>query len=174
MRRVSNLVHIDESVNKEKQTFLKLHETGHKEIPHQKGLYRWIQDCRKHLAPEIAELFEREANTFATIVLFQDDGFAKIATADSSAAKCLSGPRRNSAGPSMPVFASTRPERRRRWSSEEKGGIVAEVMLAGATVTEIAQRHGISRGLLYTWRREAGHRRASEGVASSLRISCRW
>jgi transposase len=60
------------------------------------------------------------------------------------------------------------PERRRRWSSEEKAGIVAEVMLPGATVTEIARRHGISRGLLYTWRREAGHRSASDGVASSL------
>ena len=59
------------------------------------------------------------------------------------------------------------PERRRRWSSEEKAGIVAEVMLPGATVTEVARRHGISRGLLYTWRREAGHRSASDGVASS-------
>src|SRR6185437_8071286 len=60
------------------------------------------------------------------------------------------------------------PERRRRWSSEEKAGIVAEVMLPGATVTEIARRHGISRGLVYTWRREAGHRSASDGIASSL------
>src|ERR1700693_2785050 len=60
------------------------------------------------------------------------------------------------------------PERRRRWSSEEKAGIVAEVMLAGATVTEVARRHGISRGLLYTWRGEARHGSASDGVASSL------
>jgi transposase len=60
------------------------------------------------------------------------------------------------------------PERRRRWSSEEKAGIVAEVMLAGATVTEVARRHGISRGLLYTWRREARHGSASDDAASSL------
>ena len=60
------------------------------------------------------------------------------------------------------------PERRRRWSSEEKAGIVAEVMLPGATVTEIARRYGISRGLLYTWRREAGHGRASDCAATSL------
>jgi transposase len=60
------------------------------------------------------------------------------------------------------------PERRRRWSSEEKAGIVAEVMLPGATVTEIARRHGISRGLLYTWRREARPGSASDGIASSL------
>jgi transposase len=62
----------------------------------------------------------------------------------------------------------SRPERRRRWSSEEKAGIVAEGMLPGATVTEVARRHGISRGVLYTWRRETGPRSASDGVASSL------
>jgi transposase len=60
------------------------------------------------------------------------------------------------------------PERRRRWSSEEKAGVVAEVLLPGATVTEVARRHGISRALLYSWRREAGHGSASDGVASSL------
>jgi len=49
------------------------------------------------------------------------------------------------------------PERRRRWGSEEKAGIIAEAMAPGAKVSEIARRHGISRGLLYTWRREAGH-----------------
>ena len=48
------------------------------------------------------------------------------------------------------------PERRRRWSPEEKAGVVAEAMAPHAKVSEIARRHGISRGLLYTWRREAG------------------
>lgn len=74
----ADTVHVDDTVSKEKQTFVKLHETGHNEIQHQKGLFRWIQDCRAHLAPDVAELFEREANTFATIVLFQDDGFARM------------------------------------------------------------------------------------------------
>ena len=71
-------VHIDETVSKEKQTFLKFHETAHFELPHQRGIFRWIQDCNKNLSPEIAELFEREANTFARIVLFQDDTFGKM------------------------------------------------------------------------------------------------
>jgi hypothetical protein len=75
----ANTVHVDSTVSGEKQTFLKLHETGHNQIPHQKGLYRWVQDCQKCLAPEVAALFEREANKFATIVLFQDDGFARMA-----------------------------------------------------------------------------------------------
>ena len=65
-----NIVHIDGSVNKEKQNFLKLHETGHNELPHQRGLFRWIQDCKKTLEPGISELFEREANIFASIALF--------------------------------------------------------------------------------------------------------
>jgi hypothetical protein len=78
----ADVIHIDPSLRPEKRSFLILHETGHKEIPHQAGLYRWIQDCDKHLSPDIAALFEREANTFATIALFQDDTFAKM-TADS-------------------------------------------------------------------------------------------
>ena len=48
------------------------------------------------------------------------------------------------------------PERRRRWGLEEKAGIVAEATVPGAKVSEIARRHGISRSLLYTWRREGG------------------
>lgn len=71
-------VHIDQTVTPEKQTFLKFHETAHFELPHQRGIFRWIQDCNKNLAPEIAELFEREANTFARIVLFQNDTFGRM------------------------------------------------------------------------------------------------
>lgn len=50
----------------------------------------------------------------------------------------------------------TGPERRRRWSEEEKARIVAETREAGTRVADVARRHGVSRGLLYTWRREAG------------------
>lgn len=47
------------------------------------------------------------------------------------------------------------PERRRRWSAAEKARIVAEAALREAKVAEIARRHGISRGLIYSWRRDA-------------------
>ena len=47
------------------------------------------------------------------------------------------------------------PERRRRWNSEQKAAIVSETAQPGASVAEIARRHGISRSLLYSWRREA-------------------
>ena len=50
----------------------------------------------------------------------------------------------------------TGPERRRRWSEEEKARIVAETMEPGTRVADVARRHGVSRGLLYTWRRESG------------------
>lgn len=60
------------------------------------------------------------------------------------------------------------PERRRRWGTEEKARIVADVRLPGAQVTEIARRHGISRSLVYTWRREAGQGTGSDGIASTL------
>jgi transposase-like protein len=48
----------------------------------------------------------------------------------------------------------TGPERRRRWSAEEKARIVGETRTPGARVVDVARRHGVSRGLLYTWRRE--------------------
>jgi transposase len=47
------------------------------------------------------------------------------------------------------------PERRRRWSEDEKARIIAESFQPGVQVTEIARRHGMSRGLLYAWRRAA-------------------
>ena len=45
-------------------------------------------------------------------------------------------------------------ERRQRWSIEEKLRIVAETEEVGAHVTEVAARHGVYPGLLFTWRRQ--------------------
>ena len=45
-------------------------------------------------------------------------------------------------------------ERRRRWSDDEKLGIVLSVGVAGATVTQVAQRHEVTRQQLYAWRHE--------------------
>jgi transposase len=46
-------------------------------------------------------------------------------------------------------------ERRRRWRLEEKLRIVAESERPGATVSEVARRYEVSRGLLWAWRRQA-------------------
>lgn len=56
------------------------------------------------------------------------------------------------------------PERRRRWSEEEKTTILAELAKPGMRGTEVARRHGVSSGLLYTWRKE---RRAAAAVSAT-------
>ncbi|MGI4802988.1 MAG: IS66-like element accessory protein TnpA [Janthinobacterium lividum] len=45
-------------------------------------------------------------------------------------------------------------ERRRRWRLEEKLRIVAEAERPGASFVDVARRHEVSRGLLWTWRRQ--------------------
>src|SRR5438067_6915107 len=50
----------------------------------------------------------------------------------------------------------TGPERRRRWSTEQKARMVAEAKAPGMRVAAVARRHGISRSLLYTWCRKLG------------------
>ena len=44
-------------------------------------------------------------------------------------------------------------ERRRRWRDEDKLRIVAEAEAPGAVFAEVARRHDISRGQLWSWRR---------------------
>jgi transposase len=45
-------------------------------------------------------------------------------------------------------------ERRRRWSVEEKLRVVRETLEPGMVTKVVAERHGISTGLLYTWRKQ--------------------
>jgi transposase len=58
--------------------------------------------------------------------------------------------------------------RRRRWSEEEKGRIVAESYARGAVVSEVARRHEISPQHLFAWRKAARNGRlllpADEGA----------
>lgn len=46
------------------------------------------------------------------------------------------------------------PERRRRWSNEERQRILTEAFSPGACVAEVCRRHDISTALIYTWRRK--------------------
>lgn len=48
------------------------------------------------------------------------------------------------------------PERRRRWSAEEKRLIVAEAFASGASVSDVARRRDVVPGQIYRWRRELG------------------
>jgi transposase len=45
------------------------------------------------------------------------------------------------------------PERRRRWSTEEKLRILAQSVAPGSSVSLVCRMHGISSGQLYTWRK---------------------
>jgi transposase len=54
------------------------------------------------------------------------------------------------------VEVITGPERRRRWSAEQKQAIVAASLAPGAVVTEIVRRAEICPGQIYRWRREIG------------------
>jgi len=45
-------------------------------------------------------------------------------------------------------------QRRRRWTVEEKLRIVAETDEPGARVGDVAARHDVYPGLLFTWRRQ--------------------
>ena len=45
-------------------------------------------------------------------------------------------------------------ERRRRWSTEDKLRLVAEMAEPGARVRAVAARHGVCESLLFTWRRQ--------------------
>src|SRR6476619_1649440 len=63
------------------------------------------------------------------------------------------------------VEVITGPERRRRWSAEQKRAIVAESLAPGEVVTEIARRAAICPGQIYRWRREI---RVGSGFAQVL------
>ena len=59
----------------------------------------------------------------------------------------------------------TRPERRRRWSEEEKLQLVEEACRPGYSVSQVARQHGINAGQLFTWRRQA----RAKGLVSDAR-----
>ena len=72
-------IHIDDTVVEARQTFVKLHETGHHDLPTHRAMFGIFQDCKKTLSPDIADQFEREANNFARFLLFKGSRFAEHA-----------------------------------------------------------------------------------------------
>ena len=64
------------------------------------------------------------------------------------------------------VEVITGPERRRRWSDEQKRAIVAESLAPGAVVSEVARRADVGPGQIYRWRKE--FRAVADGFAQVL------
>lgn len=60
--------------------------------------------------------------------------------------------RKSARNPRIEVLV--RADRRRSWTTEQKREIVAESLGSGLTSADVARKHGISTGQLYTWRRQ--------------------
>lgn len=79
----ARIIYLDRTVHVVKQTFLKLHETAHAVLPWQREIFVVAEECNMTLDADTAELFEREANVFASEVLFQLDAFSEEANDDA-------------------------------------------------------------------------------------------
>jgi transposase len=64
------------------------------------------------------------------------------------------------------VVLITGPERRRRWTDEQKRVIVAASLAPGAVVSEVARRAAVCPGQIYRWRQEL--RTIANGFAQVL------
>ena len=78
---------------------------------------------------------------------------------------------RDDAGSYRRVEVITGALRRRHWSVAEKARIVAESAQAGANVSEIARRNGVSRGLVSIWRRQARQAAREGGAFVQLQVT---
>ena len=64
------------------------------------------------------------------------------------------------------VEVITGPERRRRWSAEQKRAIVSAAFAPGAVVSDVARRADICPGQIYRWRQDLGG--GAEGFAAVI------
>ena len=81
------------------------------------------------------------------------------------------------------VHVLTGPERRRRWSVEQKRAIVAAAFAPGAVVSDVARRADVCSSLVYRWRREFAAAQsgfsevivgAPDGHAAALSVQPSW
>lgn len=63
------------------------------------------------------------------------------------------------------------PERRRRWSEEDRVRILTEAFSPGACVAEVARRHDVSSALIYTWRSKLRQSLAEPGFAEAVVVA---
>ena len=68
------------------------------------------------------------------------------------------------------VEVITGRRRRRDWTPDEKAEILAASVAPGSKIAEVARRYGVSRGLLWTWRRQAMSDLAVETAPRFVRL----
>jgi hypothetical protein len=77
--RPDRMIHLDPELHPKRRTYITVHEIGHDFLPHQRSTFKILEDSDSELDPETNDLYEREANVFASEVLFQGGLFAKEA-----------------------------------------------------------------------------------------------
>ena len=60
------------------------------------------------------------------------------------------------------------PERRRRWSEEQRVLILTEAFSPEACVADVARRHDVSTALIYSWRNKLRQPVAEPGFAEAV------
>ena len=66
------------------------------------------------------------------------------------------------------VTLMTGPERRRRWSFEERRRILMAAFTPGAIVADVSREYDVSTSLIYKWRREVVAARAEAQFVPAL------
>jgi len=59
---------------------------------------------------------------------------------------------------------TVKQRRRGKWTAQQRRRIVADSRVAGASVQEVAERHGVRANLLSAWRRQDDASRAAKAV----------
>lgn len=77
--RGGRTIHLDRDLHPKKIPFVTIHEIGHDFLPWQRNTYDMLEDSKSELEPDTQDRYEREANCFASDVLFQLDGFTNEA-----------------------------------------------------------------------------------------------
>jgi transposase len=69
------------------------------------------------------------------------------------------------------IMVFSGPERRRRWSEEERIQILTEAFSPGACVADVARRRDVSTALIYTWRNKLRQSVAEPGFAEAVVVA---
>lgn len=77
---IAGLVIIDKTLVAVRRRFVSFHEAAHGFLGWQRSLYKLVEDGEDAIDPDAADLFDREANVFASEVLFQNDLFHEMAS----------------------------------------------------------------------------------------------